>query len=154
MCEPHEPVLDVLDMLAKQGFANPFGCAITRCPVWYLKGISKDWNEYGGNSYGMSRSGTPLVEYTDVYNEAKQLAEQYPGKAFVGKKEPTVKEVVTVREKLGLPVVLERQSNGSCLICAHMRQTGLGLPPYETDEDEDDDFGDYDERLDTGGGGF
>lgn len=137
--EPYEPVLEALDGLVKMGYANPFGCAITMCPIWYMKGISRDWNSYGGNSYGISRANEqPLLSYTDVYNEAKELAEKYPGRGFVSSAEPTVKEVLRVREKLQLPIVLERQSDVTCLICQHELGPQVAIQP---DMEPDDPFG-------------
>lgn len=150
LAEPYETVLEALDGLVKTGIANPFGCAITMCPIWYMKGISRDWLSYGGNSYGISRvNGRTFLEYTDVYNEAKQLAAKYPGKGFQSADDPTVEELVRVRLKLSLPIVLERQSEEYCLICRSPAApiTAPGFGPAE-ELDYDDDEPDYEPEFD------
>jgi hypothetical protein len=147
MAEPTDKVLDALDDMVKQQLANPFGCAVTLCPIWYVKGISRDWDAYGGNSYGMSRDEQPFLEYTDVYNEAKRLGEQYPGKAFTGRREPTVQELLKVRDRLGVPIILESQSDGECLLCAYMATApAIADAPDEEDYDDDHDDFEYEER--------
>lgn len=153
MGEPYEPVLNALDLLAKDGMANPFGCAGTLSPVWYIRGISQHWDQYGGNSFGMQPNGRPYLEYTDVYNAAKELAEKYPGQGIDNGK-ASVKNLVDLRDHLELPVVLARQSEESCLVCGWQRQQEFTRPTTapefvdETVEDilVNDDYDDFDEE--------
>lgn len=145
LCEPYERVLEQLNSLVKTGIANPFGCAVTLCPIWYMKGISRDWDSYGGKGYGMSRSGSPLLEYTAVYNEAVTLAVQYPNQSFACGGQPSVEELVHVREMLGLPIVLAPMSDDECLICISLNEPRVSPVGNEFVEPEDDDDADDDD---------
>ena len=74
-------VLKVLDSMYKRGLVNPFGCAITRTPIWYMKGVSRDWDSYGGQGFGGNRAGEAMFDYKEARKESMTLAHRYKGKA-------------------------------------------------------------------------
>lgn len=158
MGEPYQRVLDVLDTMAANKNARPFGCAITRSPVWYVRGISKNFKYIDDLiDYGYSRNTTTRFQsYTDVYNEARTLAERYPNMGFDDQGMPTVASLVDMRARLGLPIVLTQMTDLDCLLC----QDGNDVPPPPVphgpaaadfledaeDDDDDDDPDDFDDQ--------
>lgn len=157
MCEPYQRVLDVLDFMVANKAARPFGCAITRAPVWYLRSISKNFKYIDELlDYGISRtSNARFTQYTDVYREARTLAERYPNMGFDDMGNPSVADLVQMRERIGLPVVLTQMTDLNCLLCIQ----DVGEPPVPEqhgpaatdfiEDDEDDEPDDFDDETEA-----